>query len=474
MAFKDNRDFITVLAKSEDVVKIIEEVDWDIEVGAIVRRSNELRAPAPFFETIKGYSKDFRIFGAPLATYRRLAIAMGLTAETSIKDILMEYERRIQHPIKPIEVQDAPCKENIIVGDDIDLYKFPCPMIHDGDGGRYIGTWHVGVCKDFDSDWVNWGMYRQMVLNKRYLASFCHSFSDQGRIFFNKYEPNRLNMPAAIVIGADPISSLVAGASFKIGESEADYAGALREDPVELVKCETSELLVPAHAEIILEGEILAGARVEEGPFGEYPGYRSPRGIQLLFRVNAITHRNNPILTVSCMGIPVDDAALTRSIDTSVQIRRALKQQGIPFTDVFSPAETTQHLAVISIRKKYNYTISQIHDVLSLNGRVPAAIIVDDDVDVFNMSEVIHAFATKCHPNRGISIRKSARVGPLRPYLSIEEIRTTTGPNILFDCTWPLEWSKETRVPPRMSFDEAYPENMRKKVLQNWSRYGYK
>jgi UbiD family decarboxylase len=240
-----------------------------------------------------------------------------------------------------------------------------------------------------------------------------------------------------------------------------------------MVKCETNDLLVPAYSEIVLEGEIIAGVRVDEGPFGEFTGYRTPRSRQILYKINAITHRNDPILTMSCMGMPVDDASIIRSIDTAVQIKRLLNQYKIPYTDVCVPPHTGQHLAIVGIKKMYNYNIAQIQDLICVYGRIPTTIVVDDDVDVFDMNAVMHAFVTKCHPAHGIKVREGERVIPLTPYLSLEEGRTTTGPKVLFDCTWPLEWSKETRVPPRMTFNEAYPEAVKQKVLQNWSRYGF-
>lgn len=474
MAFEDNREFIAVLEKSGDIVHIKQEVDWELEVGAILRRANELHSPAVLFEKIKDYPKGYRIFGSPLSTHRRLAIAMGLEPETSVKDLQMEYGRRILRPVKPIIAKDAPCKENIIIGDEVDLYRFPVPMIHEGDGARFIGTWHLGICRDPDSDWTNWGMYRQMILNRRYIAGQCDIFSDQGRIFYEKYAPKNQNMPLAVAIGADPICDLVSAASFRIGESEVDYAGALRGKPVELVKCETNDLLVPAHAEIILEGELLPGVIVDEGPFGEFTGYRSPPSRQPLFRVHAITHRNNPILSVTCMGIPPDESSLLKGIDSAVQVKRLLDQYGITYTDVYIPAEAAHHLVIIGLKKIHDYDVARVYNAVCLYGRVATMIVVDDDIDVFNLDEVLHAFATKCHPVRNIRVREQERVISLTPYLSDKEITARTGPKVLFDCTWPLEWPKETRVPRRMSFKGAYPEGIRQKVIEHWADYGFK
>src|SRR3990170_852261 len=166
MTFTDNRQFISALEKSGDVVRIKDEIDWEGEAGAMVRRSMERRAQAIFFEKLKDYPPGFTIFGGPLATHRRLAVALGFKPETPFSEIQHHYENRIESPIKPMLVSKGPCQENVITGNDVDLFKLPVPLIHWGDGGRYIGSWHAVVMKDPDSSWVNWGMYRQMVYRR--------------------------------------------------------------------------------------------------------------------------------------------------------------------------------------------------------------------------------------------------------------------------------------------------------------------
>ena len=165
--YKDNRAYIDALLKTGDAVVVNEEVDWDLEMGAIVRRMCERKSPAAYFKKIKDYP-DFEAFGAPIATYRRLAVCFGLPPEAPIPEIQREYLKRTSGaPIAPriIDKKDAPCKEIILTGDDANLLNLPAPMVHDGDGGRYICTWHFVVAKDYDTDFVNWGMYRQMLFD---------------------------------------------------------------------------------------------------------------------------------------------------------------------------------------------------------------------------------------------------------------------------------------------------------------------
>lgn len=474
MAFKDNREFIVALEKTGDIVRVRREVDWDLEVGAIIRRLNETEGPAAFFQKIKNYP-GHTIFGTPLATFRRMAVALGLPADTPRAAIQQHYESLIEQPIKPIIVRDAPCKENIIKGKNIDLYEFPAPMVHEGDGGRYIGTWHVVVGKDPDSEWVNWGMYRLQILGRRAMGGVIGPWANQFQLFYGKYVPRGQNMPFAIAIGADPVSSFLAASYLPPGASEADYAGGLRQEPVELIKCETNDLYVPAYAEIILEGEILKDVTVNEGPFGEYVGYRAgPRTARPVYQVNCITHRNNPILTVSNMGLPIDDCALGMSISLAYQIKKRLRDFRIPFIDVNVVPEGITFLAVVSTIPFYSGIANQIAHIASQTIEPHMVIVVNNDVDVFDIRQVLHALATKCHPVRGIRAFESEMGLPFCPYLKPEERRIMKGARVVFDCTWPLDWPKETAIPPRSSFNEMYPQEIKDKVLANWKKYGFK
>ena len=136
-------------------------------------------------------------------------------------------------------VKHGPCKENIQIGDDVDLLKFPVPMLHDGDGGRYIGTWHATITKDPHSDWVNWGMYRHMLHSKNSMGIFLASSTKHFGTHFHSYHNQNKNLEVAIAIGMEPVSSICAANPVPFGVSEVSIAGALRGEPVELVKCET-------------------------------------------------------------------------------------------------------------------------------------------------------------------------------------------------------------------------------------------
>ncbi|RPI76551.1 MAG: phenylphosphate carboxylase subunit alpha, partial [Desulfobacteraceae bacterium] len=198
--YKDNRAYIKALLETGDAVLVNEEVDWDLELGAIVRRTCEKKGPAAYFKNIKEYP-GFEAIGAPIATYRRLAIAFGLDPNTRIPDIAAEYLRRTKAAkvFPPKVIRDAPCQEVILQGDDANIMNLPAPMVHDGDGGRYIGTWHFVVAKDLDTPTINWGMYRQMLFDEKTMVGPVLPFSDMGKMFYNKYAPKNIPMPFATV-----------------------------------------------------------------------------------------------------------------------------------------------------------------------------------------------------------------------------------------------------------------------------------
>ncbi len=475
MTFKDNRLFIAALEKSGDVVRIKDEIDWEGEAGAMVRRAMERKAQAIVFEKLKDYPPGYRIFGGPLATHRRLAIALGLKPETSVPDIQHFYEQRIESPIKPMLVSKGPCQENIVTGDDVDLFNFPVPLIHWGDGGRYIGSWHAVIMQDPDSSWVNWGMYRQMVYRRNIVVGAWHIHNQGGMLLWSKYLSVGKPMPVAIAIGIEPVSALVAVAPFNAGQSEVDYAGALLGRPVELVKCQTSDLMVPANAEIVIEGEIDPNIRIPEAPFGEYTGYRTamvPRGVGC--RVKAVTFRNKPIITMDNPGQPSDSSGICWSMTTAVANKKLLRQQSIPVVDVNYPPEGSNMMAIVSLKRMYANLAMQVHHVIQGGAEwAPKVIVTDDDVNIFDMDEVLHTLGTRCHPERGVRVFEGESGNALHPFLTPKERYWGKGASVLFDCSWPYDWSRKTDIPPRVSFKEVYPEELQKKVLKNWKKYGF-
>ena len=189
--------------------------------------------------------------------------------------------------------------ENVLEGDDVDLMKFPTPVWHQGDGGRYIGTGSYNVTQDPDSGWLNLGCYRIMIRDK---ASVTYNAAPgkHGRLHHEKYAALDRKMPVVMVLGGDPMTFFVAGSEAPDGISEFDVTGGIRGKPLELVRGKVTGLPFPANAEIVLEGYVHPETLVPEGPFGDWTGtYTEPGRMRPLTEVVAIYHRGDPIIWAS-------------------------------------------------------------------------------------------------------------------------------------------------------------------------------
>jgi 4-hydroxy-3-polyprenylbenzoate decarboxylase len=474
MAFKDIREFISKLETEGEVKRIEEEVDWNLEAGAMSRLSNEAGLPAPFFQKIKDYPTRYRLFSEALSNHRRIAVAMDLDPDTHVKVLIEKYLKRKEKPIKPVMVKNGPCKENIRIGQDVDLFEFPVPLIHEGDGGRYIGTWHITINKDPDSDWVNWGMYRHMLHDKRTIGLLAGPPTHAGMIIKSLESKNR-PVEIAIAIGVEPISTFCAAAPMPYGVSEVDIVGGIRGEPVELIKCETVDLEVPATSEIVLEGEVGVNEKMEEGPFGEYTGYvGGHRELRTVIHVKAVTFRNDPILTMMNEGMPVTSTHATQSITRSAECYEMLRKLGLPVTGVFEFAEACTLLVVVAVKAGRARADEVANGIWSsrLRANTPYIIIIEDDVDPYDLKQVIHAVVSKCHPYRGIVRMERVTGTALMPWLTKHEQKNLLGAKAYFDCTWPPDWDL-SEVPKQCSFRKIYPEEVQQRALERWARYGY-
>lgn len=485
MEIKDLRDYLDILDEYEELQRIRVEVDWDLEMGAITRRCYDLGAPAALFETIKDYPRGFRTLGAPLGSSRkrghslfaRTALALGLRPSSPAKEIMRVYLERKEKLIRPVMVDDAPCKENKMSGDEVDLFKFPIPLIHGGDGGRYIGTWHTVITKDPESSWVNWGMYRLMVHDAKTIGCLFPMQQHIGQMY-QKYEAMNRPMPVAVAIGGQPVIPLVSCVQLPPYVNEVDVAGALQGSPIALVKCDTVDLEVPATAEIVLEGEVLPHERRIEGPFGEYMGYEAGKSSpKPILKVKAITYRNDAILPFSNMGMPVHEGQTATALIKGAEIFSELRKLGLPITGVFCPPYGVGHMAVVSTEVPFaNFARRVAHAVWATKPGLFTyyIVIVDADVDPTNMDEVLHAITTKCHPVNDIhQVPHNPGFPVLLPFLPPKERLVGDAAGVIFDCTWPKDWPQET-IPIKATFENLWPEEVQRRVLENWESYGFK
>jgi UbiD family decarboxylase len=341
MPFSDLRDYIARLDYEGELQRIPDEVQPVFEVGAILRRSYDLRAAAPLFMNLRGYP-GYRIFGAPIGLSRaqnrpfaRFAIAMDLKPAATPAEIIEAYLERSTKPIPPVLVKDGPCKENVVTGSAIDLQAFPAPVIHRQDGGAYIGTWHASIGKDLDSGSPRWGLDRLMIHSKNTMGGLLSPAQKFAAHYYNQYEPRGRAMEFAIAIGTEPVTPWVAATRLPPNVCAAEIIGAIRRSPLELVKCETVDLEVPASSEIVIEGFIPPHERQEEGPLGADDGFTATgRALRPIYHVTAITHRDRPILPVA-----IDDLAIALSLTRAAEIVAETRRSGFPARSAFCPPE---------------------------------------------------------------------------------------------------------------------------------------
>jgi UbiD family decarboxylase len=312
------RAFVETLRQDNDLIEIDVEVDPHLEVGAIVRRVSELDGKAPLFNNVKGARNGlWRMFGNAASLrkneqekFGRIARALGLPKDASWKTICERTQvGKTAAPVPPSIVSTGPCKENKILGDDIDLTKLPVPQLHEDDGGRYLQTYGIHVLQTPDGSWTNWSINRAMVHDKRHLVGLVFP-RQHNHVISDLWRKEGKDVPWALALGVPPAATMAAAMPLPQGVSEGEIVGAMVGRPLELVKCELSNLLVPANSEIVIEGTLSTTETAYEGPFGEYLGYVFPRDRHLnpTYKVDAITYRNDAILPISVPGKITDES----------------------------------------------------------------------------------------------------------------------------------------------------------------------
>lgn len=464
---KDMRDFISLCEKSGVLKRVTAEVDWDLELSHIAKLNEEKSGPALLFENVKDYRTP--IITSVCTTTERLALIMGLPRESTLVQIMEHWVKVADDKKPPKWVDTGPCKENIMMGDEVDLYRFPVPKWYPLDGGRYFGTAHFIITKDPESDWVNLGTYRSQLLGKNILGTQFIK-GKHADIMLKKYQALGKPMPVAAVVGCDPLLFILGASRLSAFVSEYDVAGALRGAPVEVVKGETVDLPIPAHAEIVVEGEVDADKFMEEGPFGEYTGYYSGVGTdpRNYIDVKCVTYRNNPIFWGTTVGRAVTDTHMTMALSYGATLWQQLKAMKIPgIRSVYCPPEGSgRFLAIISIKQMYPGHTDQvltaaISTEMGAYG-LKTVIVVDEDIDPWDIPRVMYALSFRFQPNR-CQVIKRGRSTPLDPSLPIDA-RDITG-RLLMDATIPYDW-KHKPIPIQLDPDVV------KKVQARWSELG--
>lgn len=468
MPYQDLREFLSILKGAGQLHSISSEVNWDLEIGAIMRKVFDTQGLAVLFEKVKG--SRFRMLSGILGTYGRYAMSIG--SEPSLDAIIKKMALAAENPLAPIMVRTGSCQDHIERGDEIDLFKFPTPRWHRLDGGRYIGTLGLVICKDPQTGIRNTGIYREQILDKRNIGILA---TQQVGLCLARYRSLGKPMPVATAIGVDP--ALLAASCLRLayGQDELAVAGAIRGKAVELVKCQSLDLEVPAHAEIILEGEIPVDEKEwkEEGPFGEFTGYYG--GIRMkrpVIQLKAVTYRDDPILQGTLEGAPPCESTVLRTIGYSAGVLNKVSRLGFPGLKKLWMTEMGCASFVVIASLERQYTASDvrqlIHGLWAASG-AKWAIVVNDDIDIFDRGQVEWALATRVQPHRDIIITSDKEYAvDLDPSLEPERrpYPLTQGSRIGIDATINF---KGYDFPPLARPDLEEMET----VEARWKEYGF-
>lgn len=464
---RDLRDFIQTCEQEGELKRVKAQVDWNLELSHIAKLNEERGGPALLFENVKDYSSP--VLTSACTTTSRLALIMGMPKDSSLVDLMREWVKRTANKIPPKWVNTAPCKENIDRGDQVNLFKFPVPKVYPRDGGRFFGTAAYVVTKSLKGDWVNLGTYRLQLLDERTLGTQFIK-GKHADIMLKEYGERKQPMPVAAIIGGDPLLFLMGAARLPAYESEYDFAGAIRGEPVEVVKGETVDLPIPATAEIVVEGEVDPEATRPEGPFGEYTGYYSGIGTtpRPFIKVNCVTYRTNPIFWATTVGRAVTDTHMIMALTYGATLWQELVAMRIPgIKAVYCPPEGAgRFIAIISVKQMYPGHAVQV-GTAAISTEMGAyglktVIVVDDDIDPWDLPRVLWALSFRFQPSRA-EIIKRGRSTPLDPSLPIDARDITS--RIIIDATIPYEW-KEKPVPIELD-----PEVV-KRVKERWDELG--
>jgi UbiD family decarboxylase len=455
--YQDLREFITLVDKL-GALRRIEGADPKFELGGITEVAAGLPdAPALLFERMQGCAPSFRVFTNATTTPARAALALGIDPTLRPLDALKEWMKKRQtlKPLAPVPAKAAPFLENSMRDNEVDLGKLPAPYWHRHDGGPFIGSGSLIVMRDPDEGWINASIYRVQVQGRSKVTIQFDHHGRHGAIIAKKYWDKGQSCPVAVVNGEDP-SLFVAGFEYlPPGQSEYEFAGAIRGAPLAVIDGPHTHLPLPALAEIILEGALLPPSQemLPEGPFGEftgyYPGAQRPcpvmevRGIH--FRNDAIVLGSPPMKPPRFhFGLPLRAATIWANLDA------------VGVTDVVGVWQhVSQLMTVVAIRQLYAGHAKRAGLIAAANSYMARLIVVvDEDIDPSNLAEVLWAVTTRCEPSEQIDIIRDAWSSALDPRIPAEKKITglTSHSKAIIDACRPFAW--KDKFPPTSSLTQ--------------------
>ena len=447
---KDLRTYLDELLEKRprDVVVVDREIDPRYEASAIVEKfERENKFPLVFFKNIKG--SKFPLVINLGATYERLALSLGSpTVPQMVVDLAQREHRPI--PVKEIAAKDAPVKEVILKGNDVDLDLLPVLTLNEGDAGAYINAAAL-ICRQRGTNAVNVGIYRHQKQGKRQLGLMINP-ANHGNYVRAEYEDHNEPMEVALAIGHHPALNLAAVSKQAGVGQELEVAGAFLGEPLEVVKAETVSLMVPARCEIVIEGIVPPKKRHYEGPFGEWPHYYYKEGDQPYIEVTAITMRRNPIY--QCIHSAHFEHNIIGAAPRLGSLQRRV-QEAVPSTVAVNLpiSGAGRSHCYIAVKKRAEGEPKQAAlAAIVTDPNIKLVIVVDDDVDVFNETQVLWALAMRFQADRDMVVIPNIIGSHLNP-TAYGFNRLEKGPmetKLIFDATKPLppyDFPKEAQVP---------------------------
>ena len=428
MKFKDLREFIAYLEEKGQLSRISSLVSSELEITEIADRSVKSGGPALLFENVEGY--DYPVLINLFASNQRMAWALGVEQIDDLTSRIQDFLQLIHGPpdgivnrvrtlgklihmgsFQPKVIRNAPCQEIIVSDADVDLLKFPILKCWPLDGGKYI-TLPLVITKNPETGIQNYGIYRLQVYDQRTTGMHWQTHKVAASHYRSESELNGTHMEVAVALGGDPATIWTGSAPLPPDLDEMMLSGFIRDEGVEMVKAKTVDLLVPAHAEIILEGYVVPGEERLEGPFGDHTGYYSMEENYPVFHVTTITHRRDPIYPAAVVGRPpMEDYWMGKVTE---RIFMPMIQLVLPeVVDINMPAEGIFHnLVLVSIKKEYpGHARKVMYGLwgLGLMSLTKTIVVLDHFVDVQNPSEVVWRVANNFDPNSDLVVS----AGPL-------------------------------------------------------------
>ena len=423
--FDDLSDFITCLEEKKQLVRISTPVSSELEITEIADRTIKNNGPALLFENVddKNIPVVINLFGSE----ERMALALGVDNLNELSGVANKLIDLTKNPPKsiidkvkilnelinlskssPKLVKKAPCQDFVLTGDKINLFELPILKCWPDDAGKFI-TLPLVITRNVNTGQRNVGTYRMQIYDKTTTGMHWQTHKVGTAHFRKAKEQAQEKMEVAVAIGGDPLTIWSGSLPLPPDMDELLVAGVLKGAPIELVKCKTVDLEVPANSEFVLEGYINIGEERVEGPFGDHTGFYSEPSEYPVFHVTAITHKDNPIYPAVIVGKPPTEDYFMGKASSKLMLP-ALQLTMPEIVDVHMPAEGLFHnFAIVSMKKEYPGHVQKVMYGLwglGLMALTKIIIIVDHDVDVENISEVTWRIGTNIDPSRDLVILK--------------------------------------------------------------------